>query len=98
MPMSDEDQEKIMHVSLPISEHFTLMGGDVLEAMGGVKQGDNVSLSIVPSSEEDAKNLFAVLSSGGTITMELQKQFWNALFGMCTDKFGIRWMVNYSYE
>lgn len=26
------------------------------------------------------------------------KTFWNAYFGMLTDKFGIQWMVNYDYS
>ncbi|MDP4263697.1 MAG: VOC family protein, partial [Bacteroidota bacterium] len=28
-------------------------------------------------------------------TMPLDKMFWGAYFGMCTDKFGIQWMVSY---
>jgi PhnB protein len=27
--------------------------------------------------------------------MPLEKTFWGAYFGMCIDKFGIYWMVNY---
>jgi PhnB protein len=27
----------------------------------------------------------------------MSKTFWNAYFGMFTDKFGIHWMVNYDY-
>jgi PhnB protein len=31
---------------------------------------------------------------GGKVDMPLAKQFWGDTFGMVTDKFGIRWMVN----
>ena len=27
--------------------------------------------------------------------MPLQEMFWGSYYGMCTDKFGINWMVNY---
>jgi PhnB protein len=30
--------------------------------------------------------------------MPLEKTFWGAFFGMCADKFGILWMVNYDYN
>ena len=34
------------------------------------------------------------LKAGGVETMPLQDTFWNSYFGMCTDKFGVQWMVN----
>jgi len=27
----------------------------------------------------------------------LNKTFWGAYFGMCRDKFGVHWMINYTY-
>jgi len=97
--MSDEDKQKIMHVSLPIGKGSVLMGTDALESMGHkVHMGDNISLAIGTESEEEANHLFTALSEGGKVTMPLQKTFWNAYFGMFTDKFGIQWMVNYDYK
>lgn len=29
--------------------------------------------------------------------MPLEKTFWNATFGMLTDKYGIQWMINYEH-
>jgi len=29
--------------------------------------------------------------------MPLNKTFWDAYFGMFTDKYGINWMVNYDF-
>jgi uncharacterized glyoxalase superfamily protein PhnB len=43
---------------------------------------------------EKAKEYFANLSEGGTVIMALEKTFWAEAFGMLTDKFGIKWMVN----
>lgn len=91
------EQEKIMHVALPIGRGNVLMGSDSPESMGTVKAGNNLSLSINTQSEQETERVFNALSVGGTIEMPLAKTFWNAYFGMFTDKFGIRWMVNYSY-
>ena len=97
-PMSESEGEKIMHVSLPIGQGTVLMGSDKPETFGPLTIGKNFSISIRPESEEEATNLFNGLSVGGQITMPLQKTFWNAYFGMFTDKFGIQWMVNYDYN
>ncbi|MEO4006561.1 VOC family protein [Flavobacterium sp. CAU 1735] len=98
-PIPESEQEKIMHVSLPIGG-TVLMGSDTSEGCGGhaVTAGDNISISINADSEADAKRIFEGLSAGGKVTMPLEKTFWGALFGMFTDKFGIHWMVNYDYE
>ncbi|HVX52003.1 MAG TPA: VOC family protein, partial [Chitinophagaceae bacterium] len=94
--MSDEDKEKIMHVSLPIGDNIILMGTDMLESMGQkLNAGNNFSLAIAPASKEEADKLFAALAAGGNVAMPLEKVFWGAYFGMLTDKFGVQWMVNY---
>jgi PhnB protein len=98
-PIPESDKEKIMHVSLPISKETVLMGSDSAEAFGGggTQPGNTFALSVNTDSEEEAKKIFNALSAGGKITMQLNKTFWGALFGMFTDKFGIAWMVNYDY-
>ena len=94
--VSQEDGDKIMHVSLPISKETILMGSDILEAYGQKHSlGDNYSVSINTDSQEEADKLFNSLSAGGKVTMPMEKTFWGAYFGMFTDKFGIHWMVNF---
>lgn len=94
--MSAEDQEKIMHVALPIGNGNILMGTDALESMGqSLTAGNNFYISIGTESEEEADDIFGKLSAGGEVTMPLDKAFWGAYFGMLVDKFGIQWMVNY---
>ena len=96
--ISAEDGEKIMHMALPIGDGNVLMGTDFLESMGDkLTMGNNISLSLSPTSEEEANKLFNGLSAGGKVTMPLAKTFWNAYFGMLDDKFGIHWMINYEY-
>lgn len=97
--MSAEEQEKIMHIALPIGTNNVLMATDFLESMGHKLQlGNNHSLSIGADSKEEAERLFNGLSAGGMITMPLEDTFWGAYFGMFNDKFGIQWMVNFDYN
>lgn len=91
------DQEKIMHVALPIGQGNLLMATDALESMGhALKVGNNFSISINTDSKEEADKLFNGLSAGGQITMPLQDAFWGDYFGMVTDQFGIQWMVSFA--
>lgn len=95
-PLSEEDGEKIMHVSLPISKETILMGSDTVGSYcAAVTFGNNFSISINADSTEEADKLFNGLSAGGQVTMPMNKTFWGAYFGMFVDKFGISWMVNY---
>ncbi|WP_346985712.1 VOC family protein [Chryseobacterium sp. POE27] len=92
----EEDKDKIMHVTLPISKETVLMGSDTGgEWASHFKEGNNFSISINAEAKEEADKLFNGLSEGGNITMPMADTFWGAYFGMFTDKFGINWMVNY---
>ncbi len=94
--MSETDGQKIMHISLPISKETVLMGSDVPSSYPQSVFGTNISLSVNPDSEAETERIFNALSAGGKIGMPLAKAFWGAYFGMCTDQFGIHWMVNYT--
>lgn len=93
--LSEEDSNKIMHISLPIGAHSVLMGSDSNSASGAVTFGQNMSVSINTVSREEADRFFNGLSANGIIVMPMTDTFWGAYFGMCTDKFGVNWMVNY---
>jgi len=97
-PMPVDEGEKIMHVSLPIGKGTLLMGSDMPKSMGAVTPGNLFSISVNTDSENEATTIFNKLSSGGKVSMPLQKTFWGAFFGMFTDKFGVRWMVSYDYQ
>jgi len=93
------EEEKVMHVSLPVSKETILMGSDTSEAFGPAPiVGNNISVSINTDSEKEATRIFNALSAGGKISMPLDKVFWGALFGTFTDKFGINWMLSYDYN
>ncbi len=95
-PMADqlppEKKDHIMHSNLTREGVLLLMASD---GMGSSVEGTNVVLSLNCSSEEEANTFFSKLSEGGKITHPLKVEFWGALFGQLTDKFGIHWMLNY---
>ena len=96
--LSATEREKIMHISLPIGKGNVIMATDALESMGHkLTYGNNFSISIEAESQEEAKRLYDGLSVGGKVETPLHDEFWGAYFGMFGDKFGTRWMVNYTY-
>lgn len=93
--ISEEDKNKIMHISMPIGKDSILMGGDSNSSSGPVSFGSNYMVSINTESKQEADKLFDGLSAGGNPFMPMNQTFWGAYFGMFVDKFGIHWMVNF---
>ena len=90
-----EAAKNILH-SMLTNKGLVLMASDMI-GMQKV-QGNNVALSINCSSEEEGYTFFTRLSAGGEVDHPFAPMFWGALFGAFTDKFGIRWMVNYDKQ
>jgi PhnB protein len=93
-----ETDEKIMHVSLPISEETILMGSDNIEAHNELIKYSNFSLIVHTDKKEEADRLFYELSEGGQIKMAMNLTFWGSYYGICFDKFGIMWKVTVEAE
>jgi PhnB protein len=94
--MSKNEQDKVMHISLPMGKSNALMATDVLDSMEQkLVTGNNVYICIHAESEEETDRLFEKLSAGGKIEMPVNKTFWGGYFGICADKFGVQWMINY---
>lgn len=91
------EEEKIMHMSLPISKETMLMGSDTGgEWASSFKEGNNFSICISPDSKAEADRIFSELSAGGKVGMPMDNTFWGDYFGTFTDKFGINWMVSFN--
>ena len=82
-----------MHGQLETPAGFTLMAADTPPGRS-YSAGDNISISLSGDDGDELRGYWAKLSDGGTVTVPLEKQMWGDEFGMCTDKFGIAWMVN----
>lgn len=98
-PMSDEMKKLVLHVALPITGGFMLMGSDAPEGMcPPVVKGNNVYINLQPDTKAEADQLFNALSAGGIIEMPMADMFWGDYFGSFVDKFDIKWMVTVSNQ
>lgn len=96
-PLPENEQGKAMHVALPILGGTVIMGTDMLESMGHkLRIGNNTTINLEPDSREETERLYNLLSQGATECMPLQDMFWGAYWGVCLDRFGIRWMFNFT--
>lgn len=96
--LNEKDKSKVMHIALPMGKGNMLMATDALESMGfKIKFGNNFYISISTDSKEEADKIFNGLSEGGKVEVPMKDEFWGDYFGMITDKFGVQWMINYTY-
>ena len=93
MEVPDAARDKVMHVTLPIGSSV-LMGSDNDPTGPPVVVGNNFSISVDTEGRQESDDLIGKLSDGGTVPMPMQETFWGSYFGMCTDKFGVNWMVS----
>jgi PhnB protein len=96
-PMADQlppqMKESILHATLTKGA-LIIMASDMVSEQGLTK-GNNVSLMLNCSSEDEIRTFYQKLSDGGEARHPLENTFWGALFGGLTDKFGILWLLNF---
>lgn len=93
MDVPAEEADNIMHAMLETDGGLTLMAADVPSHMD-LATGSSISVSISGDDEAQLRGWFDGLSTGGTVTVPMEKAPWGDTFGMLTDKFGVDWMVN----
>ncbi|RST09682.1 VOC family protein [Streptomyces sp. WAC05374] len=93
----ESDAEKIMHSMLETERGLTLMGADTPPG-SGYSPGNNISVSVSGEDAAELRGYWDKLSAGATVTVPLDKQMWGDVFGMCTDRFGITWMININQQ
>jgi PhnB protein len=86
-----ETHNMIMHAALTIGDG-QLMCADSPPGSYHKPTGMNVAIHVQDAAE--GERLFKGLSQNGTVTMPYSQTFWSRGFGMCTDRFGVPWMVN----
>jgi PhnB protein len=85
--------DKIMHGSLETDSGFTLMAADNPPGTEH-KAGNNIAISLSGDDADELRGYWEKLSDGGMVAVPLEKQMWGDEFGMCTDQYGISWLVN----
>jgi len=88
-----DEQNKIMHGMLETEDGLTLMGADTPNTMELAPNG-GFSVSLSGDDEATLRRYWDGLSAGGAVGVPLEKAPWGDTFGMCTDRFGVNWMIN----
>mgnify|MGYP001792541685 CR=1 FL=1 len=94
--VAEKEENKIMHIALPIGKYNMLLANDVPEIMGKTKENENRGKIVIPTkSKEKADRFFNGLSAGGQIEGAIGDSPWGSYFGCFRDKYGIEWMVDF---
>jgi len=88
---SPEQKDLIMHGQLVTQDGMTLMASDDPESE---TESQNVSIAISGEDEKTLRPYWDKHVDGATILAPFETAPWGDTFGMLTDKFGIRWMIN----
>ena len=88
----DVPKDVIMHAALTLPNGGLLMASDDPTATeAGPKSG--MSVYYAAADPDEAARIFKGLADGGETTLPLSGTSWSPAFGMCTDRFGVPWMV-----
>ncbi|BCW54508.1 MULTISPECIES: VOC family protein [Micrococcaceae] len=88
------EAEKIMHGMLITTQGLVLMGADTPNSME-YHPGSAISISLSGDDEVELRGYYEQLSGdGGAVTVPMEKSPWGDIFGMCTDRYGVAWLVN----
>ncbi len=88
--MPKDKQDYILHAQLEVGPNL-LMGADAPPDHYHPAAG--VMLMWAVDELAKAKKIFDTLAGGGKVTTPWSPTFFAEGFGMCTDRFGIQWMV-----
>ncbi|MEO7175118.1 MAG: VOC family protein [Saprospiraceae bacterium] len=94
--MPQEMKDCILHATLSDGPRI-LMGSDMV-SQRGLLRGNNVSLSLVCRSEEEIREKYQKLATGGSEDHPIENSFWGALFGDLTDKYGNHWLLSFEQK
>jgi PhnB protein len=93
MPGDAGAGDRIMHAMLDAGPGLVIMGSDVPPGMPK-DEGSRITVSLSGDDDATLRGYWDGLVQGGSVTVPLEKAPWGDSFGMCTDRFGINWMVN----
>lgn len=85
--------DQIMHAMLETAGGFVLMASDIPPGMD-YSEGQRVTLALSGEDEAELRRYWDGLTDGGTVDTPLEVQMWGDLYGQCTDRFGVVWMMN----
>ena len=94
-PIPDEFKAKGKIIHARLQRGPTVIMASDCRPNDPVQVGNNFSVSLQCESREEVDRLMKALGEGGKVLMPPADTFWNAYFGMLTDRFGVSWMLNH---
>ena len=92
--LPEDERNGMMHASMEILGGHKLMATDMLKSMGHeVKVGNNTTISLQFDTREELDRIYAQLSVGATEKSDPKEEAWG-YWGVCLDKYNVRWMFN----
>jgi len=87
------EADLVMHARLETDRGFTLMASDT--PPGRTRSDESfITISLSGEDGDELRGYWDKLVDGGEVGMPLERQVWGDEYGDCTDRFGLRWMVN----
>ena len=71
--------------------NYAILGNDVPDNEYRPMRGFHIALHLRAGAE--AKRIFNTLAEGGEIETSLSEVAWSSAFGICTDRFGVPWLI-----
>jgi PhnB protein len=90
-PPPDTKADAIMHAALMAGDELLMGADDPSGSFDG--KVDGICVNCSRPDVADARRVFDALSENGQVQVPLGESFFSPAFGMCTDRFGIPWMV-----
>lgn len=85
--------ERVMHSELTTQHGFTLMAGDAPDVAEHLR-APGISVNLTGDETDTLRRHWELLTAGGAVIKPLERQVWGDEFGICTDRYGINWMIN----
>ncbi len=89
--------DQVMHAQLESPSGYTLMLADMPPGTEH-QPGNDMAISLSGDDADELRRYWDQLSEDGAVQVPLEPQMWGDVFGMCTDRFGVSWMVNIAGE
>ena len=81
-------ETRVLHARMEIGD-AVVMGADI----PGAEPMRSAYLTLTAATPEEAERIYALLSEGGQIFMEMEETFFAKRFAMLRDRFGTSWML-----
>jgi PhnB protein len=85
--------DQVMHAQLESPTGYVLMLADMPPGTDH-SPGNDMAISLSGDDADELRACWDRLADGGSVQVPLEPQMWGDVFGMCTDRFGVSWMVN----